>query len=219
MKMKIKKLEAPFPVISIEGFIPSDSLVRAASESFDLVEDWVKYGPSDNQIQYCSKLGRDNIPSPALLCLDYIATYFDPNKVFDGLTKNAFPDMTHYGGGMMLTPNSNGEGGYLGMHVDALIHGIYKNWKREYSAILCLSEDYDDSFDLRVSNGNKHFKIPYKFNTLNVFKCDSNSWHGFPEITRGKDRKTLGVMYWSKILKKEMEENNLKAKFNDKIKL
>jgi len=215
--MKIKKINAPFPAISIENFIPSNALVRAASESFNQIEDWVKYGKGDNQIQYCSKLGRNNLPVPAMLCLNYIATYFDPNVAFDNLTQNAFPDVTHYGGGMMLTPNSNGEGGYLGMHVDAEIHGKHNNWKREYSAILCLSEDYDSSFDLRLHDGASHARVPYKFNTLNVFKCGSNSWHGFPEITKGMDRKTLGVMYWSKVGPACYDSLNTRAKFDNNL--
>ena len=45
----------PFPHISIDNYIPSEALVRAAATSFDVVpdEDWVKYGEGDNQIQYC----------------------------------------------------------------------------------------------------------------------------------------------------------------------
>ena len=58
--------------ISIDNFIPSKALVRAAAESFNQVEDWVKYNAEDNQIQYCSKLGRENLPTPALLCLNHI---------------------------------------------------------------------------------------------------------------------------------------------------
>jgi len=113
----------------------------------------------------------------------------------------------------MLTPNKNGEGGYLGMHVDASHHGIHNDWKREYSAILCLSEEYDSSFDLKIHNGKEHGTIPYKFNQLNVFKCSENSWHGLPEITKGMDRKTLGVMYWSK----DKKGNQIKAKFNNNL--
>ena len=124
--------------ISIDNFIPSEALVRAAAESFNEVDDWVKYSEGDNQIQYCSKLGRGMLPTAAKLCLNYIATNFDPNKAFNNLTINAFPDTGHYGGGMMLTPNSNNEGGYLGMHIDAEVHGLNPDWKREYSAILCL---------------------------------------------------------------------------------
>lgn len=215
--MKIKRINTPFPVVSIENFIPSNALVRAASESFELVDNWVKYNHEDRQVQYCSRLGRENLPIPAMLCLDYIATHFDPNIMFNGLTTKAFPDITHYGGGMMLTPNSNNEGGYLGMHVDAEVHGINNDWRREYSAILCLSEEYDSSFDLRIHNGVEHATIPYKFNTLNVFKCGSNSWHGFPEITKGMDRKTLGVMYWSKISQKDMDRLSTRAKFSDSL--
>ena len=212
--MKVNRIEGPYPAITIADFIPSPSLLRAAAESFDRVEDWVKYGgDGSNQVQYCSKLGRENIPTPALTVLDYISTYFDPNKEM-GLTTNAFPDMSHYGGGMMITPNSNGEGGYLGMHVDASHHGVHNDWKREYSAILCISEEYDSSFDLRIHNGkDKHKTIPYKFNQLNVFKCSDSSWHGLPEITKGMDRKTLGVMYWSK----DKSGDQIKAKFNNKL--
>ena len=206
------------PVLSIDNFIPSESLVRAAAESFNSVStsDWVKYGGEDNQVQLCSK-NRSLIPSAALLLLDYIATHFDPNKEFDSLTKNAFPDTSHYGGGMMITPNSKGEGGYLGMHVDAEIHGKHPDWRREYSAILCISEEYDSSFDLRVHDGETGGKLPYKFNTLNVFKCSENSWHGLPEITKGLDRKTLGVMYWSKLSEEQMNTPKVKAKFNDDL--
>jgi hypothetical protein len=204
--------------ISIDNFIPSKALARAAAESFNQVQDWVKYNAEDNQIQYCSRLGRENLPTPALLCLNHIATHFDPNAAFSGLTTNAFPDLGHYGGGMMLTPNSNNEGGYLGMHVDAEVHGLHPDWRREYSAILCLSEEYDSSFDVRLHDGENHTRIPYKFNTLNVFKCSENSWHGFPEITKGMNRKTVGLMYWSKIAEEDKKKEKVKAKFNNTLK-
>ena len=214
--MKITRINKPFPAVSIDDFIPSEAMVRAAAESFDDVKDWVKYGGgNDGQIQLCSKLGRENTSPSALILLDYIATYFNPDKVF-GLTDNTFPDTSHYGGGMMITPNSNNEGGYLGMHVDATTHGVKTNWKREYSAILCLSEEYDSSFDLRIHNGKEHGTIPYKFNRLNVFKCSNNSWHGLPEITKGMDRKTLGVMYWS-VMTDEDKKTAIKAKFNNNL--
>jgi len=213
----MKIINKPFPHMSIDNFIPSEAMVRAASESFCDVDNWVKYGGGDDgQVQYCSRLGRENVPTPALLLLDYIATHFDPNKEF-GLTNNAFPDTSHFGGGMMLTPNSEGEGGHLGMHVDADVHGINNNWKREYSAILCLSEEYDTSFDLRIHNGKEHGTIPYKFNSLNIFKCSNNSWHGLPEIKKGIDRKTLGVMYWSVMTEEDKKTARVKAKFNNNL--
>jgi hypothetical protein len=214
--MKVTKINTPFPAVSIDAFIPSKALVRAAAQSFELVgeEDWVKYAVDKGQVQYCSR-GRDATPPAALSVMDYIATHFDPNVVFDGLTDNAFPDMSHYGGGMMITPNSNNEGGFLGMHIDADIHAKNPNWKREYSAILCLSEEYDSSFDLLIHDGkNKHSRIPYKFNRLNVFKCSKDSWHGLPEISKGMDRKTLGVMYWSVMGDDEKDSARSKAEFN-----
>lgn len=213
--MKIKKIDIPFPALSIDNFIPNESLVRAAAASFDSMteDEWVKYGGENGQIQYCSKVPRKSTPA-ALIVLDYIATHFNPTEYFDNFSKNVFPDVTHYGGGMMITPNSNCEGGYLGMHVDATAHGIHSNWKREYSAILCLSEDYDSSFDLVIHDGdNCQTTIPYKFNRLNIFKCSENSWHGLPEITKGLDRKTVGVMYWS-IMNKDDMKFATKAKFN-----
>ena len=203
--------------ISIDNFIPSEALVRAAAESFNEINDWVKYSKEDNQIQYCSKLGRGMLPTAAKLCLNYIATNFDPNKAFNNLTINAFPDTGHYGGGMMLTPNSNNEGGYLGMHIDAEVHGLNPNWKREYSAILCLSEKYDSSFDVRLHDGVNHTRIPYKFNTLNVFKCSKDSWHGFTEITKVIDRKTLVVIFWSKMTEKDKSREKVKAQFNNNL--
>ena len=209
------------PHVSIDNFIPSGGLVRAAAESFNQVDDWVKYDEGDNQIQYCSKLGREKLPIAALLCLNYIATHFDPNIAFRmkyGLNTKAFPDTGHYGGGMMLTPNSNNEGGYLGMHIDAEVHKLHPDWKREYSAILCLSEEYDSSFDVRLHDGTNHTRIPYKFNTLNVFKCSENSWHGFPEITKGMNRKTLGVMFWSKMTEEDKSRKKVKARFNNDLK-
>jgi len=205
------------PHLSIDNFIPSEALVRAAANSFDYGMDWVKYDASHNQIQYCSKLGRENLPLPAALCLDYIATNFDPNKAFNGLTTMAFPDLTHYGGGMMITPNSNNEGGFLGMHIDAEVHGLHSDWKREYSAILCLSEEFDESFDIRLHDGENHTRIPYKFNRLNVFKCSEYSWHGFPEITAGMNRKTLGVMFWSKMSHDDIAREKIKARFNNNL--
>ena len=203
--------------ISIDNFIPSEALARAAAESFNEVDDWVKYTKEDNQIQYCSKLGREKLPTAAKLCLNYIATNFDPSTYFSDNTAKVFPDTGHYGGGMMLTPNSNNEGGSVGMHIDAEVHGKHEDWKREYSAILCLSEEYDSSFDVRLHDGVNHTRIPYKFNTLNVFKCSYNSWHGFPEITKGMDRKTLGVMFWSKIAEEDKSKEKIKARFNNNL--
>ena len=200
---------------SIPNFIPSEALARAAAESFNTDIDWVRYGGAeDNQVQYCTKLGREKLPTEALLCLNHIATHFDPNKAFDGLTINAFPDLGHYGGGMMLTPNVNGEGGFLGMHIDAEVHGLHGDWKREYSAILCLSEEYDDSFDVRLHDGVNHTRVPYKFNTLNVFKCSDYSWHGFPEITKGMERKTVGMMFWSKMTEEDKKVEKLDLTIN-----
>ena len=176
----------PYPWMTIENFHPSEPMVRAAAESFNDVMplDWVKYGGDDaGQIQYCSKLGRQNVPAPALLLLDYIATHCNPDMMM-GFDTKCFPDMSHYGGGMMITPNRNEEGGYLGAHVD-----------------------------LRVSDGKEQGTIPYKFNQLNIFKCSDNSWHGLPEITKGMDRKTLGVMFWSK----DKIGKQTKAKFNNKL--
>jgi hypothetical protein len=213
----ITKYNFSIPALSIDNFIPSDSLVRAAAESFNEVEGWVEYKKKDNQIQRCSKIGRSKIPPAALLVLDHIASFFDPNTAFNGLTKGAFPDTSHYGGGMMLTPNLNNEGGFLGMHVDAGIHGRNNSWLREYSAVLGISEEYDSSFDLLLHDGDSHIRVPYAFNRLNVFKCCKNSWHGFPEITKGMDRKTLGVMYWSKLQEEDLSREYVKAKFNNNL--
>ena len=41
--MKITKHNFSIPAVSIDNFIPSNSLVRAASESFNTINDWVKY--------------------------------------------------------------------------------------------------------------------------------------------------------------------------------
>jgi hypothetical protein len=46
-----------------------------------------------------------------------------------------------------------------------------------------------------------------------VFQCSENSWHGVPEITKGFNRKTLGVMYWSLISEEERKKARTKAKF------
>lgn len=216
--MKITSTQTPFPCISIDNFIPSESLLRSAAESFNMVsdEEWVKYGGAAGQVQYCSQ-GRIKIPPSCLMVLDYISSNFDPSSFFK-IENNVFPDTSYYGGGMMITPNSQNEGGFLGMHVDADVHGLNLNWKREFSAVLCLSEEYDSSFDLLVHNGKEHGRLPYKFNRLNVFKCSENSWHGFPEITEGMDRKTLGVMYWSVMKEDEKKAASVKAKFKKDLK-
>ncbi len=151
---------------------------------------------------------RQSIPIPALAVLDYVATHFDPAEYFKDyfdIDVDVFPDLGYYGAGMQLLP----ERGFLGMHLDTDIHGGNKIWTREYSAVLCISEEYDSSFDLILHDGNKtHGRVPYKFNRLNVFKCSNatftykheyESWHGIPEpITSGMLRKTLPVFYWSK---------------------
>ena len=216
--MKVTKHNFTIPCVSIDNFIPSVPLLRAASEGFDDIsfDDWVAYNKEDhNQIQYCTKL-TTKIPHATQLVLDYIATNLNPDSIFNLNTK-AFPDISHYGGGLMITPNSKNEGGYLGMHVDAAIHGRHDDWKREYSAVLCVSEEYDSSFDLLLHDGQDHIRLPYKFNRLNIFKCGENSWHGFPEISKGLDRKALGVMYWSKLSEQDKAKTFVKAQFNNNL--
>ena len=210
--------DKPFPNLSLDDFVENETLVRAAAESFEQINDWVEYGgEGSGQVQYCSKLGRDKYPPAALKVLDYICENFNPNDYFPK-KYDCFPDFEFYGGGMMNTPNRNDEGGYLGMHVDASHHGVHTNWVRCYSVILCISEDYDESFDLNLFDGDiNHGKMKYKFNTLNVFRCSANSWHGLPEISKGLDRKALGVVYW------RISENDdipmVKAKFYNQMEL
>ena len=217
--MKVtKKINVPFLALSIDDFIPDVNLVKKAAKSFDEVksEDWVKYSKEGGQVQYCSKIPRKSTEE-CLVLLDYISDNFKPSDYFPN-EREVFPDLSHYGGGMMLTPNSKSQGGYLGMHIDADIHGINKNWKREYSAVLCISEDYDESFDLLVHNGKQHDRLEYKFNRLNVFKCTPNSWHGFPTISPGFNRKVLGVMFWSIMTEEQVKNARIKAKFNNNLK-
>ena len=60
--MKINRIQNPYPAVYIEDFFPNKSLLRAAAESYDDVDDWVKYGGGDsNQVQWCNKLGREYI--------------------------------------------------------------------------------------------------------------------------------------------------------------
>lgn len=214
----VKKIDVPFPALSIDNFIPDIELVKKAAKSFDEMKpnDWVKYSKEGGQVQYCSKIPRKS-KKESLYLLDYIAHNFNPSDYFLN-ENNVFPDLSHYGGGMMLTPNSKNQGGYLGMHIDADIHGVNRTWKREYSAVLCISEHYDESFDLLVHNGEKHDRLEYKFNRLNVFKCTPNSWHGFPTITTGLSRKVLGVMYWSSMNEEQIKSARDKAKFNNDLK-
>ena len=215
--LKLVKPNDKFDAWYIDNFIPSESMLRSATASFDHMEPewWISYDGSGGQIGKCSPPLRTSIGPECLAIIDFIAMNFDPNKE-TGLTKNAFPDISGYGGGMMLAPNKNNEGGFLGMHIDAEAHKLHPTWKREYSAVLGLSEEYDSSFDLRLHDGQEHCRLPYKFNRLCIFKCKENSWHGFPEITKGVDRKTIGVMYWS-ISDASQWPLSTKAKFNNEL--
>ncbi len=208
--MKITKLDKPYPAIAIDDFM-SPALLRAAANSYPNSDwdGWYTYDGNTSSNMALKMITRDrqSTTTPALAVLDYIATHFDPSEHFKdfGIDVDVFPDLGYYGAGMQLLP----ERGFLGMHLDTDIHGGNKIWTREYSAVLCISEEYDSSFDLILHDGKKtHGRVPYKFNRLNVFKCSNatftykheyESWHGIPEpITSGMLRKTLPVFYWSK---------------------
>ena len=200
----------------IDDFVPCESMLRAAAISFDNLPDdwWISYDSEDGQVGKCAPPSRDKYPAECLIIMDFVAMNFDPNKL--GVTAKAFPDVSGYGGGVMVTTNKNNEGGFLGMHVDAEAHKLHPTWRREYSAVLGLSEEYDSSFDLRLHDGQEHCRLPYKFNRLCIFKCKKDSWHGFPEITKGVDRKSIGIMYWS-IMKSVEPHLSTKAKFNSEL--
>ena len=73
------RIDKPYPAILMENFYPNISLLRAAAESFNQMDDWVKYGGEEsNQVQWCNKLGRENITDPAKIVLDYVVENFDP---------------------------------------------------------------------------------------------------------------------------------------------
>ena len=40
--MKSNRTDNPYPIVTIEDFIPNESLVRAASESYDFVDNSMK---------------------------------------------------------------------------------------------------------------------------------------------------------------------------------
>ena len=81
--MEITKIWQPYPAVYIEDFFPNTSLLRAAAESYNEVDDWVKYGGEDSgQVQWCNKLGREYITTPALVVMDYMVTNFNPNEIF-----------------------------------------------------------------------------------------------------------------------------------------
>jgi len=210
MNNKVIKLDKPYPAVAIDDFV-SPSLLRAAANSYPdpTWDGWYTYdgNTSDNMALKDTTRDRESITAPALAVLDYIATHFNPADYFEdfGIDIDVFPDFGYYGAGMHILP----ENGFLGMHVDTDIHGGNKVWTREYSAVLCASEEHDSSFDLLLHDGNKnHGRVPYKFNRLMVFKCSNatfkykheyESWHGIPNpITSGMTRKTLPVFYWSK---------------------
>ena len=210
MNNKVIKLDKPYPAVAIDDFV-SPALLRAAANSYPdpTWGGWHTYdgNTSDNMALKDTTRDRESITAPALAVLDYIATHFNPADYFEdfGIDIDVFPDFGYYGAGMHILP----ENGFLGMHVDTDIHGGNKVWTREYSAVLCASEEHDSSFDLLLHDGNKnHGRVPYKFNRLMVFKCSNatfkykheyESWHGIPNpITSGMTRKTLPVFYWSK---------------------
>ena len=199
MNNKVIKLDKPFPAVAIDDFV-SPSLLRAAANSFPAVgwENWHEYDGNtrNNMALKVGTRDRNGITTPALAVLDYVASHFNPADYFEdfGIDVDVFPDMGYYASGMHMLP----ENGFLGMHLDTDVHGGNKKWRREYSAVLCASEEYDSSFDLLLHNTKEHGRVPYKFNRLMVFKCGTNSWHGIPDpITTGMVRKTLPVFYWS----------------------
>ena len=194
---KVIKIKTPFLAGAIDDFMSSE-LLRAAAMSFPPMnwEYWHKYNDKDS-LKFVS-IDRQTIPLPAQKALDHIATHFSPSKFFD-FNSNEFPDLQYYAGGMHMLPQN----GFLGMHIDTDIHGGNLIWKREYSVVMCISEEYDSSFDLLLHNGKEQSSVPYKFNRLMTFKCSENSWHGVPEpITKGLNRKTLAVFFWSKLNKR-----------------
>ena len=218
MNNKVIKLDKPYPAVAIDDFV-SPALLRAAANSYPdpTWDGWYTYdgNTSDNMALKDTTRDRESITAPALAVLDYIATHFNPADYFEdfGIDIDVFPDFGYYGAGMHILP----ENGFLGMHVDTDIHGGNKVWTREYSAVLCASEEHDSSFDLLLHDGNKnHCRVPYKFNRLMVFKCSNatfkykheyESWHRIPNpITSGMTRKTLPVFYWS------INEANIKGR-------
>jgi len=218
MNNKVIKLDKPYPAVAIDDFV-SPALLRAAANSYPdpTWDGWYTYdgNTSDNMALKDTTRDRESITAPALAVLDYIATHFNPADYFEdfGIDIDVFPDFGYYGAGMHILP----ENGFLGMHVDTDIHGGNKVWTREYSAVLCASEEHDSSFDLLLHDGNKnHGRVPYKFNRLMVFKCSNatfkykheyESWHRIPNpITSGMTRKTLPVFYWS------INEANIKGR-------
>ena len=129
-----------------------------------------------------------------------------------------YPDIGLHGGGWHM----HSRGGKLNIHLDYVINPKL-NLQRKLNLIVYLTEDWDTSWGggLELWSHNEETNLPDKrevvvdniFNRAILFDTTQNSWHGLPEISKGFDRKTLGVMFWSKMSDEDAEKVNVKAQF------
>ena len=95
--------------------------------------------------------------------------------------KDIFVDPKNHGGGL-----HQGQGNSrLDMHLDYNYHPIQPNWWREVNLLFYMNkgwqENYGGHLDLRDLRTDDTMKLPVKWNSLIIQKCDDYTLHGYKQ--------------------------------------
>ena len=213
----------PFPYYSQKNILKEKFALKCQNEILKIPDDqWDRYSNPFEQ-KYTLR-DKTKLPPNCCKLFDYLTSESFLNKLFDIVGQKLINDPNRNWWGI----HKYDDGDHLDIHIDAGLHplnkkkkyttlGIYlsKEWKEENGGHLEIWEgDKVNAGDCKIYNCID--KILPIFNTLVIFNCTDNAWHGNPEpisIKNGEKRIFVTLSYLSEEYDKTDYSNQLQKVF------
>lgn len=187
----------PFPHCVIHNVLPLELAKSLQDEILDLPKTY--FDRYSNPFEQKSTLrDKTNLPPKCTSLFQYLTSKDWLSKLSELVGYELLNDPTRNFWGIHTFQN----GDKLDIHCDAGQHpltgqkkqitlGLYlsKNWDTSYGGNLELWSGDCSSLDTATLKACE-VKVPCKFNTMVIFTCSDNSWHGAPEPVKCPDNAT-----------------------------
>ncbi|PCJ50622.1 MAG: proline hydroxylase [Gammaproteobacteria bacterium] len=200
------KSAQPFPHLVIDDIIPEENAFQALTE-FPEVHDplWELEGRKFSYSSVASKLEISNIAAFPIALKGVVEFFNSPDFVKELRQLTGFDDLQAdpalLGGGLNCVPS----GGKLKIHADFNFNNDLQAY-RTVNLIYYLNSEWQEHFGGNLELWDRHGKSCQKvilplFNRAVIFNTNSESFHGYHEVTTKATtaRKSVNIYYYSKV--------------------
>ena len=212
-----------FPHYRFKNFLDKNIAVKVSeeiSDSFEHAKPYYVYN-----VKKFALTDSEHFGSTTYQLINYLNSKEFIGKLEDisGI-KNLLGDDMLEGGGLHFSK----KGGYLKVHADFESHIVKKSWKRRLNLLIYFNknwrEENNGGLSLYSEDLNNNITYMPDFNSAVLFRTDSKSWHGHPELLKppAEDpiRKSIAMYYYTEEGKElELKETNFKSLKTDNVRI